>query len=233
MPIYTPVSAGQDFCLHCLRTLVKAYKKGGAAVWRESPLTIRCVFEAGRATRCAQCIKRKDICEPTTPAMLGDAADLVAILAWLRGFYVYEDADEGEYSAELRHAIGELTIDLVNSFENCEKECRKGHHLAGAKKTKASFLQAYEVFLAGRRDLALRAWPYPRGAAGDDPILVAKWKNGQLLRLLAGDPAASAWRIAKEAFYGALVNHVMIEVGADSPVDGEVEEVMEEFPVDI
>ncbi|KAI1114591.1 hypothetical protein F5Y14DRAFT_413881 [Nemania sp. NC0429] len=50
----------------------------------------------------------------------------------------------------------------------------------------------------------MRAWPYPRGAAGDDALLVAKWKNGQLLRLLPGDPAASAWRIAKESFYGVL-----------------------------
>ncbi|KAI1119265.1 hypothetical protein F5Y14DRAFT_460534 [Nemania sp. NC0429] len=95
-------------------------------------------------------------------------------------------------------------MNLVNSSESCEKECRKGHHLAGAKKTKASLLQAYEVFPAGRRDLAMQAWSYLRGAAADDATLVAKWKNGQLLRLLPGDPAASAWRIAKESFYGAL-----------------------------
>ncbi|KAI1111345.1 hypothetical protein F5Y14DRAFT_454106 [Nemania sp. NC0429] len=105
MPICTPISAGQDFCLHCLRTQVKAYKKGGAAVWREFPLLVCCIFEAGRATRCVQCVKRKDICEPTTPAMLGEAADLVAILTWLRGFWAYKSAEESANKAGEPHWV--------------------------------------------------------------------------------------------------------------------------------
>ncbi|GAW15157.1 hypothetical protein ANO14919_045660 [Xylariales sp. No.14919] len=77
MPIYTPISAGRDFCLHCLRTQSLASKDLGRAGRELTGLRVACVFKGGATIRCEQCNKRRDICEPTTPIMLGDAADLM------------------------------------------------------------------------------------------------------------------------------------------------------------
>ncbi|KAI0867594.1 hypothetical protein GGS24DRAFT_485120 [Hypoxylon argillaceum] len=134
--------------------------------------------------------------------MQGDAADLMAILSWCDPFFYFDlekvgddnndlEARRNYYrSAEVRATVGELCVDLVNAFENCEKECRKSHHLAGAKKAKANYLQTYEVFLTGRRALALAAWPHPGMDADDESA--AAWKNAQLFRLFPTDLAVSA-----------------------------------------
>ncbi|KAI0859476.1 hypothetical protein F4860DRAFT_255897 [Xylaria cubensis] len=172
--------------------------------------------------------------------MLGDASDLVAILAWCAAFWESEPEDGGDdedppalnyaHPADLRRSVGELMLDLVESFENVEKEVRKGYDLASAKKTKTSVQRHHEEFLARRRQLALAAWPYPRNP---DAANVAAWKTGQLLRLLPGDAGAVAWRLSKESFLTALLNEVVLTTGADGPDAAEVAEIMDSFPVDV
>ncbi|KAI0195525.1 hypothetical protein F4808DRAFT_440464 [Astrocystis sublimbata] len=69
--------------------------------------------------------------------MLGDASDLMAILAWVHPFWEaaeQEAGDEGSpphlppvhvYSADFRRSVAELGLDLALSFENVEKQVRK------------------------------------------------------------------------------------------------------------
>ncbi|KAI1179766.1 hypothetical protein F4777DRAFT_574591 [Nemania sp. FL0916] len=141
--------------------------------------------------------------------MLGDVADLAALLSWAGGFWEQVGEEEEEqhfrFSLLFRFEVGEALLDL---------------------KTKASNFYVYEAFLAGRRFLVLQAWPYLSYAADPDDITV--WRNGQLLRFLLGDVGVSVWRIVKEHFFGAVL---MWEFGADGPEEEEVAEILGSCPV--
>ncbi|KAI3330826.1 hypothetical protein F4824DRAFT_504694 [Ustulina deusta] len=143
--------------------------------------------------------------------MLGDAADLMAILCWASNFWEFElvegDANpEGErrreyiFSSELRHEAGDLAIDLVGCFENVEKKCRKDHGLAASKRKQLSEPKRCCIVNGGSAAavqlLAKYSWNLTMTSLTFILLVLAYYSQGK--RAASGDPNGAITNMNKE-----------------------------------
>lgn len=143
-----PVEALFFWCMHCMRTQVKAYKPE-----TDVPLQIVCIMDAKASIMCKQCAGRSQPCElvssipvrrafadvswPAT-GILGDAVDLGTLLKWAKRFW--EDNLDDDWSdqfedwpASVRLEVSAASVDLVKAFNGMDQAHRKFFKQTGNK----------------------------------------------------------------------------------------------------
>ncbi|CBF88280.1 predicted protein [Aspergillus nidulans FGSC A4] len=186
------------WCLHCFRTSIKSFESAAGV-----PFEIECELDAKKSILCRQCSARNALCLSTAVGMLGNAADLSAIIEWYVGFWEVDEDGVEVWAGEVIPGINEAIRTLCLAFDNVEIAHRKAHGITGNKRDQSARKTEYELFCAARRRELAHVLPPARDASKDDWHF---YRVQKLLRLLPGDdelskPGATVQRI--HAFGGA------------------------------
>ncbi|KAL3488311.1 hypothetical protein BJX62DRAFT_240125 [Aspergillus germanicus] len=104
----------------------------------------------------------------TTVGMLGNAANLSAILEWYTSFWDQGDDGVDLWADEIILGINNAMKTLCEAFDNVETAHHKAFGLTGNKKDQAPKKAKYESFCAARRRELAHILPPARGTPAED-----------------------------------------------------------------